>query len=293
MPDYCIITGSTADLPSKVYKENDIRVLCYSFVLQDKETYHDPLVPIDYHAFYDSMRNGALPTTSNLNQMTIGTAVKQCFEQGRDVLYIVFSSGLSSTYQVAQSTQQTLMEQYPHRKLILIDSLGASFGQGMLTLLAARCRKEDLTIEDAAQKLMDMRLRVAYFITVSDLDHLFRGGRISRAAAAVGRLASIKPILTIDQKGHLVQIEKVNGRRKSIRKLVDLTKAALPDYETFDTAYILHGDSMEDAEKLREKLMEETSFKHVEIHPLGPIIGAHTGPDMLAVVFLSKRDRTT
>ncbi len=290
MPDYCLITCSTADMPGEVYRENGIQVLPYSYFLKGQEFLQDPFA-YDYHAFYESMRNGAMPTTSNLNQTTIGSAVQQFFEQGKDVLYVVFGSPLSSTYEVAVSTQQMLLEQYPDRKLILVDSLSASFGQGILALLAARFHSQGLPIEEAAQKLLDIRLRIQHFITVSDLDHLFRGGRISRAAAMVGRLASIKPILTIDKTGHLVQLEKVNGRRKSIRTLVEHVEQNAPDYAGWDTAYILHGDCIEDAEKLKDRVLEETAFKKVEIHPIGPVIGSHTGPDMLAVVFLGKQPR--
>jgi len=293
MPDYCILTGSTADFPNAAFTKDEITVLPYPYYVGGREYTQDLNQAFDFHTFYDSMRGGALPTTSNLNQMTIGSAVQQCFEQGRDALYVVFSSGLSSTYQVAVSTQQMLMEQYPQRRLVLVDSLSASLGQGILAQLAVRYRSEGLSLEETMQKLLEARLRIQHFITVSDLDHLFRGGRISRAAAMVGRLASVKPILIVNREGRMAQIEKVNGRRKSIRTLVEHVKQTPPDYARFDTAYVLHGDCQEDAEKLREKVMEETNFKKVEIHPLGPVIGAHTGPDMLAVTYLSKKERTT
>ena len=291
MPDYCLFTCSTADMPGESYRENEIQVLPYTYCVKGKEHFQNPQETFDYHTFYESMRNGALPTTSNLNQMTIGSAVQQCFEKGMDVLYVVFSGPLSSTYQVAVSTQQMLKEQYPDRKLILVDSLSASLGQGILALLAAKYRSEGLPIEQAAQRLLDIRSRIQHYITVSDLEHLFRGGRISRAAATMGRLASVKPILTIDKAGHLVQLEKVNGRRKSIRTLVEHVEKNVPDYATWDTAYILHGDCVEDAEKLKDRVMEQTQFKKVQIHPLGPVIGSHTGPDMLAVIYLSRQSR--
>jgi DegV family protein with EDD domain len=291
MQSYCLLTGSTADLPPSYYKDNDIIVMPYPFFVHDREYAQDPFAPFDYHAFYQSMRNGALPTTSNLNQMTISQAVKGCFDEGKDVLYVVFSHGLSSTYEVAVSVQQTLKEQYPDRKLVLVDSLCGSFGQGILALLAARYRKEGLSLEENAKKLEDIRLNIDHLITVSDLGHLFRGGRISRAAATMGKLAYIKPIITIDRNGFIVQREKVNGRRKSIRTLAKIVVQEEPDVANFDTLFVFHGDCLEDAEKLKAHLAEETGMKHIEVNILGPVIGSHTGPDMLGVCFLSKHKR--
>ncbi len=291
MQPYCLLTGSTADLPGEVYKQNNIIVMPYPFFLHEREYANDPFSPFDGHAFYDTMRNGALPTTSNLNQMSIGQSAISCFERGLDVLYVAFSHGLSSTYEVAVSVQESLKKKYPDRKLVIVDSLSGSTGMGILVQLAARYLQQGLDIEEAEKKLNEMKMCIHHYVTVSDLGHLFRGGRISRTAATVGKLASIKPILTIDHTGHLTQREKVNGRRKSIRVLAKRVKEAEPDPEAFDIMYVIHGDCLEDAEKLKQHLMEETGFDNIEILLIGPVIGSHTGPDAMAVTFVSKKPR--
>ena len=291
MQPYCLITGSTADLTDTIYVNDDVKVMPYPYFLNDTEYANDPFAPFDVHAFYDTMRNGALPTTSNLNSMNIETTVTDCFKQGLDVLYVAFSHALSSTYDVAVSVQKTLKEKYPDRKLVIVDSLSGSTGMGIVVQLAARYRQEGLGIDEAAQKLTDMRMHVHHLVTVSDLGHLFRGGRISRTAATVGKLAAIKPILTINRDGHLAQSEKVNGRRKSMRVLAKRVSEDKLDPKAFDMMYVIHGDCVEDAQSLRQLLMEQTGFTNIDILPIGPVIGAHTGPDALAVTYVSKNPR--
>jgi DegV family protein with EDD domain len=292
MQSYCLLTGSTADLPGTFYAENDITIMPYPVVIDDREFANDPLSHFDDRGFYNAMRGGSLPTTSNLNPLQIGQAVKDCFERGKDVLYIVFSHGLSSTFDVAVAVQRALAAQYPKRRLVLVDSLCASLGMGILVEMAQRYWREGLSIDETAQRLNEHKRYIEHYITVSDLDHLFRGGRISRTAAMVGKLAMIKPILTIGLDGRLAQREKVNGRKKSIRTLARRCAEASPDLATFETIYVVHGDCPDDAQSLRDAVREETGAEKIEIRMLGPVIGAHTGPDMLAVTFLGKRGRT-
>jgi DegV family protein with EDD domain len=291
MSSYCLITGSTTDLPGSFFKESGIAVMPYPFFVEEKEFENDPMVPYDYHAFYNKMRNGALPTTSNLNQTTIGEAVMKCFDQGKDVLYVAFSSELSSTYHVAATVQENFREQYPDRKLALIDSHCGSLGQGILVQLALRYMKQGLSLEENEKKLNEMRHYIQHFFTVSDLGHLFRGGRISRTVATVGKIAAIKPILTINREGKLVQSEKVSGRKKSISTMAKRCAENPPDTDTFEPVYVVHGDCMEDAQKLCDAVKELTGVKNVEILMLGPVIGAHTGPDALCLIYLGKNLR--
>ena len=229
-----------------------------------------------------------MPTTTNINQATIAKAVTPCFEAGEDVVYIVFSSGLTSTYQFALATKTMLEEQYPERKLYVVDSVSASIGQGVLVKHAVDMRDRGLSAQELVDDLNAFKLKINHWITVADLDHLRRGGRISATTATFGKMLNIKPIINVDNQGRLVNVEKVNGRKKSVRYLVKRVQEMGIDLLQQQPLHIVHGDCVEEAERFAALVKAATGVEQIEISYLGPVIGSHTGPDMLAIVFLGE-----
>ena len=286
MQSYRLLTGSTADLPGSYYTEHELLVLPYPYTVGDQAYVDDPQQPCDMEAFYQSMRDGGMPTTSNVNQAAILAAVQPVFEAGQDVVYITFTSGLTSTYQNAVMVQEYLKETHPDRTLYLVDSRCASIGQGVLVKQAVAWKEAGMPAQELCEKLDELKFRIHHFITVNDLDHLYRGGRISKTSATVGKLISVKPILVINHEGQIVPYEKVNGRRKSIKRLFEKVRDLSVNIREQGVIHIVHGGCRKEAEKLAQMIREQLGVKHTAISYIGPVIGAHTGPDVLAVVFL-------
>lgn len=286
MQSYRLLTGSTADLPGSYYTEHDILVLPYPYTIGDHAYVDDPQQPCDMEAFYQAMREGSMPTTSNVNQASILAAVQPVFDAGQDVVYITFTSGLTSTYQNAVMVKEYLREAYPDRTLYLVDSRCASIGQGVLVKQAVEWKESGMGAQELCEKLDELKFRIHHLITVNDLDHLYRGGRISKTSATVGKLISVKPILIINHEGQIVPYEKVNGRRKSIKRLFEKARDLSVGIREQGPIHIVHGGCRKEAEKLAQMLREQLGVKQISISYIGPVIGAHTGPDMLAVVFL-------
>lgn len=288
MKTYRLFTDSTADLSGAYYRAHDVTVLPYTYIVDDTVYSDDPFQPMDLHTFYQAMREGSMPTTTNINQATIAKAVTPCFEAGEDVVYIVFSSGLTSTYQFALATKTMLEEQYPERKLYVVDSVSASIGQGVLVKHAVDMRDRGLSAQELVDDLNAFKLKINHWITVADLDHLRRGGRISATTATFGKMLNIKPIINVDNQGRLVNVEKVNGRKKSVRYLVKRVQEIGIDLLQQQPLHIVHGDCVEEAERFAALVKAATGVEQIEISYLGPVIGSHTGPDMLAIVFLGE-----
>lgn len=202
--NFCITTDSGADLPPSYCQTHDITVLPLAFTIEG-QTYHGSGA-MDDKVFYDKLRAGALPTTSAANPEDTAALFRTFAGQGKDLLHVAFSSGLSSTSDAAQIAAQMVMEEYPQRKIIVVDSLCASMGQGFLVHQAVKLRDAGETLEDTARKVTDLRLNVVHNFTVDDLGHLHRGGRVSKATAVVGSLMGIKPILHVDDEGHLTSV---------------------------------------------------------------------------------------
>jgi len=286
MSDYLIITDSTTDFPAAFVKERKLPVVELKYHLGDK-TYSDDFgMSMDYRAFYDKVREGAMPTTSQVNISEYLDFFTPYLENGQDLLYIAFSSGLSGSCDSAMMAADELRAKYPQRKLIVVDSLCASMGEGLLVYCALKKKEEGLGIEALAKWLETNKKRLCHWFTVDDLHHLHRGGRLSKTSAVLGSLLGIKPVLSVDESGRLKVRDKVRGRRQSLDALRDkLVKYAENLKE--QTVFISHADCAEDAEYLAGKV-RTAGVRDVLISQIGPVIGAHSGPGTVAVFFFGK-----
>jgi len=233
------------------------------------------------------MREGAVPKTAAINMDTFRAAFESELQQGRDVLYVAFSSGLSATCHSAALAAEELQEEYPERKVLVADTLAASAGHGMLVWLAVQARKNGDSIEEAAAAVEGHRLNLAHWFTVDDLTYLKRGGRVSPAVAFVGGLLGIKPILHVDNEGHLISRGKVRGRKAALATLIDkyMELACNPGASPI---YICNADCADDVEVLKSLLRERCGAEVDLVVDIGPVIGAHSGPGTIAVFFLAK-----
>ena len=234
--------------------------------------------------FYAEQRAGKFASTSQINPMVYRECFEKTLKAGEDILYLCFSSGLSSTLQSANLCAQELREEYPERKLIVVDTLCAAVGEAMLVREAARKQQEGLTIEELAAWVEENRLKICHWFTVDSFDHLKHGGRVSAAAAVVGTMLQIKPLLHVDEEGKLRVAEKPRGRKQAIRTQVAHMKEGWTP-EMGKLVVIGHGDCPEDAEQLRQAVLKEFPDADIRVAYIGPVIGAHTGPGMLALIY--------
>ena len=287
MSEYVILTESSCDLSPELVTEADVEVLPLSFTIDGKNYPHYPdarAYPIK--DFYQRMREGAVAVTAAANVVELTEGMEKHLRQGRDVLFLCFSSGLSSTRDACAIAAEDLRERYPDRKIYTVDTLAASGGQGLLVLLAGRKRKAGATIEDVRDFAEETKFHVGHWFTVDDLVYLKRGGRVSSAAAVVGTMLNIKPVLHVDNEGHLIPMEKVRGRKAAIQALFrHMQETALPDQET---VLINHADCLSEAQALAEQIRSAFHPGEVLIADLGPIIGAHTGPGLVTLFFLAE-----
>ena len=285
MRDYCIVTDSTCDLPANIVTDLGITVIPMEFQLNGTTYLNYPDGrDYDFHAFYDALRAGKASTTSQVNYQTFLDTFTPILESGRDILYLAFSSGLSGTYNGSVIAANDLMEKYPGSKVISVDTLAASVGEGLLVYTAAKKREEGLSLDELAQWVTDNRLHLCHWFTVDDLNHLKRGGRISPAVAIIGTALGIKPVMHVDDEGHLIPVSKVRGRRKSLDALVE-HMAETCDKPESQTIFIGHGDSKEDAEYVAKLVRQKFKVKNIILNYIGPVIGSHSGPGTLALFF--------
>ena len=280
--NYVLITDSACDiLPEKLAEwKVEMIPLAYLFTDTGKEQL-DHEEPI--REFYKSMRDGRVAKTSSVNEDRFINAFTPILEAGKDLIYLAFSSGLSVTCENGKKVAAMLQEKYPERKIIVIDSLAASAGQGLFVYLAVQNRDNGMSLEDNARAMEAYVMHVCHWFTVDDLVYLKRGGRISRTTALLGTALNVKPVLHVDNEGHLIKMTQVRGRKKSVRKLAEmLGETILPDSPIF----ISHGDCIEDAEMLKEILEKEYGKEVTLITWIGSVIGAHSGPGTLALFFI-------
>ncbi len=286
MRDYVIITDSTTDLTQELINELDITVIPMEFNIDGKGylNYSDER-DISYKEFYDFLRNGKNSTTSLINTATFTELFEPILEDGKDILYIAFSSGLSGTYNSSCIAAQMLSEKYTDSKIYTVDSLSASMGEGLLVYHAVNKKKEGMNIDELKDWVENNKLNLCHWFTVDDLHHLKRGGRLSSAAAIVGTMLNIKPVLNIDNEGHLIPVEKVRGRKLSITAMLKMMEKTAINPEE-QTIFISHGDCLEEAEFLANLVKEKLNVKDIKMNYIGPVIGSHSGPGTIALFFL-------
>ena len=286
MSDFIILTDSSADLSAEMVHELGVQVLPLRFILQEHtySNYPDNR-EMDPHAFYDMLRGGQIATTAAVNVADYNEVLEPLLQAGHDVLILAFSSGLSTTYNSSRIAVDELSEKYPERKLYTVDTLCASLGQGLLVYLAVQEQKKGRSIEEVRDWAEANKLHLCHQFTVDDLHFLKRGGRISATTAVVGSMLQIKPVLHVDNEGHLINIGKARGRQASLKALVDkMEKTAIDPAK--QTVFISHGDCLADAEFLAQEVRRRLHVPRIEINYVGPVIGAHSGPGTLALFFL-------
>lgn len=289
MNQFAIITDSGADLPQYLAEELDVSVLSLHFTIQGKEYADRPdRRDMEPKMLYDLLRQGEMGKTSALNANDYVEIMTPMLEAGQDILIIAFSSGLSTTYQSSVIAVEELKEKYPERKIYTVDTLAASLGQGLLVWHASKMRDEGKSIEDVRDWLEDNKLNLAHWFTVDDLNHLKRGGRVSVATALVGTMLAIKPVLHVDDEGHLINMSKARGRAASLKALVDKMEEDAIDPAN-QTIFISHGDSEADARKVADMIKESFGVEVKVIDFVGPVIGCHAGPGVIALFYLGRK----
>lgn len=281
--DFQIITDSCCDFPTPMYGQLGLTFV--PLTVEFRGNTSDDRNDDTLKDMYQGLRDGEVAKTSAVNPSRWSQAMEKALAAGKDVLVLAFSSGLSTTYQSAVIAAQELTEEYPDRKIQVIDTLCASMGQGLLVWYACKKRDEGLSLDEVAQWVLDNRLHLCHWFTVDDLMYLKRGGRISAATALVGTMLQIKPLLHVDDEGHLINMTKTRGRKAAIDAMVKKAQELGAGYDN-STMFISHGDCLSDAEYLSRQLKEKCSVKDVVISYVGAVIGSHSGPGTLALFFL-------
>ena len=281
--DFQIITDSCCDFPTPMYGQLGLTFV--PLTVEFRGNTFDDKNDYTLKDMYQGLRAGEVAKTSAVNPSRWSQAMEKALAAGKDVLVLAFSSGLSTTYQSAVIAAEELKDAYPDRKIQVIDTLCASMGQGLLVWYACKKRDEGLSLDEVAQWVLDNRLHLCHWFTVDDLMYLKRGGRISAATALVGTMLQIKPLLHVDDEGHLINMTKTRGRKAAIDAMVKKAQELGAGYDN-STMFISHGDCLSDAEYLSRQLKEKCGVKDVVISYVGAVIGSHSGPGTLALFFL-------
>lgn len=282
---FVLITDSTVDENAGYYAENDIPYAPLSLTVDGRTLEEDCGQTLSFHDFYDLLRQGKQASTAQAKMDCFLRLFEQALAAGQDVLYVGFSSGLSGTYQAGCMAAAELAPRYPDRKILCVDSLAATGGEYLLVDKAREMRDEGCTAEETAAEIERLRLQVVHLFTVDDLNHLYRGGRLSRASAIVGSLLGIKPLLYMDDAGKLCVHGKLRGRQNVIRWLAERALCGITDRNT--PVRISHGDCLEDAQLLADLLAK--GGVQADIRYVGTVIGSHTGPGVLAIFFFGEQ----
>jgi DegV family protein with EDD domain len=288
--NYVYMTDSDSDLPYHLKAEYDIPVVYMPYALNGKEYFDDLGQTLDHKSYFDAMRSGASPVTSALNEESYLEYFEPVLQSGKDLLFVAFSSKLSCTLQAAQTARKKLLEKYPDRKITIVDTLSISGPMTLLILKSHEMYRAGKSMEEVAAWLENNKLRSQAYFTVDDLKYLKRGGRISGAAAAVGTMLDLKPIIVEASDGTLQAGEKIRGRKKALAYIVDAMMKAEPD-PAESPILVLNADAPEDAERVKASIEQKLPGANVMIEHVGPVIGAHAGPGTVALCFISKETR--
>ena len=288
MQEFIIMTDSTTDLPKSYYVEKHVPVVSLSYIL-DGVTYED-MNGLSGKEFFDKIRAGSMPTTSQINPEQAKEALEAYVKEGKDVIYIAFTSGLSGSYNSVRIAAEELSEEYPERKIVAIDSLCASMGEGLLLYKAVELKEQGKSFDEIVEWIEQNKLNICHDVTIDDLFHLHRGGRVSKTSAVVGSIIKIKPIIHMDEEGKLIVIGKERGRKKAMLSLIDRMEKKSEGFEN-NVAMIVHGDAQEDAEFLKKEIENRFGIKNVIINGIGSVIGSHTGPGVISIFYMGDRSK--
>ena len=281
--NYVLITDSTCDLPENILKESG--TVCLQLTYEIDGVSYEGTSKLSYEQFYEKMREGKMSSTSQITPDTFEKSFSKYLSEGKDVLYIAFSSGLSGTFNSSHAAMEELKDKFPDRKIRVIDSLCASLGEGLLVYKAICLKEQGKSFDEVGDWVEENKLHLCHMFTVDDLMFLHRGGRVSKTSAIAGSILGIKPGLHVDNEGHLIPLAKVRGRRQSINWLVSEMDKRIGKWEN-DTFAICHGDCYDDAMYLKKLVMDKYNIKNCIVRHTGPVIGAHSGPGTLALFFL-------
>ncbi len=286
MNNYTVFADSGCDLAPDMLNQLNVKCVLLTFKFDDSDKEYTSL-DMGTKEFYSQLRSGRLAKTSAVNTDTFEKVFKEELQKGNDILYIAFSSGLSTTYHMAKLAAEELKSEFPDRKIIIVDSLCASAGHGLLVYLAVQEVKKGATLEEIEKFLIENRLHICHWFTVDDLNYLKKGGRVSASVALVGGILGIKPVLHVDDEGHLINVSKARGKKATLKALAQKYGELALDKQN-GTVFISHGDAVDDALELEKILKEEYKAQVNLITDIGPVIGAHSGPGTLALFFLGK-----
>lgn len=286
MKEFVIVTDTTTDLPRDYVEKHHLYMMSLPYTLEGiSYTWEKPMPVKD---FYDKMRAGSLPTTSQANPEEAALLYESILKDNDvDILHIAFSSGLSGSFNSCRIASADVCEKYPDHRIVVVDSLAATLGQGLLVYKAVQLKEAGKSLDEVAAWVEENKYHLVHNFTVDDLFHLHRGGRLSKTAAIVGTMINLKPVLHVDDEGHLVMLSKVRGRKKSLIGLVDCMEKQLGDWkDKNDIIFISHGDCLEDAQFVADLIKERFGYENFMIDYIGATIGAHSGPGTVALFYL-------
>ncbi|WP_072525769.1 DegV family protein [Clostridium sp. Marseille-P3244] len=286
MREFVITVNSTVDLPKEWLEERNVPVIPLKYTI-DGKTYTD-MEGLSAKEFFAKLREGKMSVTSQVNPEEAADMLEPFLKEGKDILHLGFSSGLSGTLNSMRIAGQMLQEKYPEAKVIVIDTLCACLGEGLLLYKALQVKAQGKTIEETARWVEENKLHICHDVTVDDLNHLHRGGRVSKTTAVLGTLVQIKPIIHMDNEGKLQVIGKERGRKKSLNKIVDMAVEQSKGWDN-DIIMITHGDCLEDAEYVAKLVREKMGIDNILINNIGTVIGSHTGPGVVAVFCMGNK----
>ena len=280
MNNYVITVNSTVDMPKAWLEERNVPVVPLKYTIED-ETYVD-MDGLSSKEFFGKLREGKMAVTSQVNPDEAKEMLEPFLKEGKDVLHLAFSSGLSGTYNSMRLAAEELSEDYPERKIMVVDTKCASMGEAVLLYHVLKKKDTGAAIEEVYAYAEEMKEHIGHYVTVDDLNHLYRGGRLSKTSAVLGSMIKIKPIIVVDKEGKLEVVAKERGRKKSMNAIVDLALERTGNMK-HEFVTVTHGDCLEEAEYLAGIVREKMGAEQVFINNIGTVIGTHTGPGVLAV----------
>lgn len=286
MKEFVIVTDTTTDLPRDYVQKHHLYMMSLPYTLEGTSYTWEKPMPVK--EFYDKMRAGSLPTTSQANPEEAALLYESILQENDvDILHIAFSSGLSGSFNSCRIAAADVCEKYPNHRIVVVDSLAATLGQGLLVYKAVQLKESGKSLDEITAWVEENKYHLVHNFTVDDLFHLHRGGRLSKTAAIVGTMINLKPVLHVDDEGHLVMLSKVRGRKKSLIGLVDCMEKQLGDWkDKNDIIFISHGDCPEDAQFVADLIKERFGYENFMIGYIGATIGAHSGPGTVALFYM-------
>lgn len=284
---YQLFCDSNCEIPYWFANQNGLGVVRMPYVICDEEYYYDLGEHTDFIDFFNKERAGNMPTTAALNTQNYIDIYEPTLKEGKDILMISFSEALSGTHVMLEQARVELLNKYPERSFDVVNTLGISMGAGLLVYYATKMWKDGATQQEIIKYVEDNRMRVHHWFTVDDLYHLKRGGRLSSAAAFMGTMLELKPVITVNREGKLVVTEKAKGRKRALKTMLEKIEQNVENPED-QLIVVLHADAPEDAKYLEDKIREKFNPKELWVNYVGPVIGTHCGPGTIAILFMGK-----